>query len=360
MNSRVTPASRISHKKKNSTMPSSSALMLYTQKNNRESSENKDQWDAGSVDGYPWLFIGSLSSAESHSFLGKHNITRVLTVARRLPVKALPTSSSIIHKTVEIDDHPKANFLSEDVVIPCCEFINDAFEDYKKHTSTTNASHSPPPAILVHCASGISRSSTAVLCWLLTKVKEPNNNNNNSSSSLSLSLDEALKKVRKNRSAIHPNIGFMMQLQILEKYNGDLRKAEEEWNQQTNDGKVDLYDLICQRRQRANELHAEVDEIEVKVQRYQSSNIYNNSKDEDEGKQNESIDNIIEKEKKSEEETVYSLCSSLNTLSHRLDEDYSENAIGTSGLPEDRVTKLILKSARAKVERLLTLLDNSK
>jgi hypothetical protein len=58
--------------------------------------------------------------------------------------------------------------------------------------------------------------------------------------------------------------------------------------------------------------------------------------------------------------TLPYLLRQLNQFSDRLDCDYHEHyGIGdVCSLPEDRVTKMILKSVRSKVERLFTLLTN--
>ena len=120
-------------------------------------------WDAGAVEGYPWLYVGSLPAAESHSELVKHNITRVLTVAKNLPVRAFPDSVQH-HLQVDIQDHPKENFFL--VAQPCVDFIQQAAADAQAYATTAAGKKKdgdPPPSILVHCASGVSRSVTAIL-----------------------------------------------------------------------------------------------------------------------------------------------------------------------------------------------------
>lgn len=59
-------------------------------------------------------------------------------------------------------------------------------------------------AVLVHCASGISRSATLCCSYLMWKS--------------GLSLSSALEQVRKNRGFVAPNAGFMQQLGDFEKY----------------------------------------------------------------------------------------------------------------------------------------------
>ena len=77
-----------------------------------------------------------------------------------------------------------------------------------------------------------------------------------------MSITQALVLMRKNRPSLRPNIGFMMQLQVLEKHNCDLEKAVLEWKE---NNRVEIYDLISTRRQMANDIHAIVDELEVRI-----------------------------------------------------------------------------------------------
>ncbi len=57
--------------------------------------------------------------------------------------------------------------------------------------------------VLVHCAAGISRSSTLVLAYLMNCEK--------------MKLFDAFKQVRSKRCVIWPNIGFMNMLIEMEK-----------------------------------------------------------------------------------------------------------------------------------------------
>eukprot|EP00591_Stephanopyxis_turris_P017750 CAMPEP_0195538304 /NCGR_PEP_ID=MMETSP0794_2-20130614/49456_1 /TAXON_ID=515487 /ORGANISM="Stephanopyxis turris, Strain CCMP 815" /LENGTH=241 /DNA_ID=CAMNT_0040672273 /DNA_START=412 /DNA_END=1137 /DNA_ORIENTATION=+ len=223
------------------------ALMLHTQ---IKSDNGEDiPWDAGSVDGYPWLFVGSLSAAESHEQLRENNVTRLLTVARKLPVASVP--EGIDHLRVDIDDHPRANFLA--VVAECQDFIDAAAVDANDEER--------PCSILIHCASGVSRSVTAVVAWLMSPQR-------------GLSLDEALTAVRMNRPLSTPNVGFMCQMQVLDKHGGNLEKALFEWKASTS---KDILERAADRRKLANDIHASVDELEVKIQSFRSSKYARNS-----------------------------------------------------------------------------------
>jgi len=87
---------------------------------------------------------------------------------------------------VNIDDSENANISRyfEEV----CEFIEKARQENKN--------------CLVHCAAGISRSSTLVIAYLMKHQK--------------MNLKEAYGHTREQRSIIEPNSGFAKQLMELE------------------------------------------------------------------------------------------------------------------------------------------------
>lgn len=195
-------------------------------------------WDAGAVQvpalsgnqqQRDWLFVGSLSAAESANGLHRHNIQHVLTVARNLPVRDLPCNTH--HIQMDIDDHPNADLFS--VLPECLEYIDQAYTKQE--------------GILVHCASGMSRSVSIVVAWLLCRK-------------IYSAFDQALEAVRVNRPLANPNLGFSRQLQLLEVCRGDLQEAISKWKDfnQTN-----LIEHTSRRRQLANDIHAAVDELEV-------------------------------------------------------------------------------------------------
>jgi protein-tyrosine phosphatase len=268
-------------------------------------------WDAGAVDGYPWLFVGSLSAAESHVQLQAKNITRLLTVAGRLPVAAVP--DGVEHLQVDIDDHPSANFL--DVAAKCSAFIDSAA------ASAAESNEEPSCSILVHCASGASRSITAVMAWLMDTQRGH-------------SLNEALEAARINRPLANPNPGFISQLQVLEKHNGCLEPAIIEWKASSNTG---FLERTAAQRQLANDIHAAVDELEVKIQTFRSSGYARTDI-------NSSSEDAV---------TRGSLLREAISLSDRLDTSQGN----FQRVPEGRIAMVIFKSARSKVERLISTLD---
>lgn len=57
--------------------------------------------------------------------------------------------------------------------------------------------------------------------------------------------------------------------------------------------------------------------------------------------------------------SIQSLLQKLHQISDVLDNECDENAQLYPGIPEDRVAKMIFKSARNKIERLFGLLSNA-
>ena len=96
-----------------------------------------------------------------------------------------------------------SSLLDKQVIGRAVEFIRVAMKD-------------PDARILVHCASGVSRSVSMVLSYLITQK-------------MYMNLDDALTFVRKNRPQASPNIGFRMQLEQLIKSERDLSSARDQY-----------------------------------------------------------------------------------------------------------------------------------
>lgn len=104
---------------------------------------------------------------------------------------------------LKISDHPGQLILDKKVIGRAVEFIRVAMKD-------------PDARILVHCASGVSRSVSMVLSYLITEK-------------MYMNLDDALTFLRKNRPQASPNIGFRMQLEQLIKSERDLSSARDQY-----------------------------------------------------------------------------------------------------------------------------------
>lgn len=193
-----------------------------------------DEWDAGLV--VLGLWVGSLSAAESVAGLVSHGITHVVTTAARLRPDLPPGLS---HTEVALDDHPCADLLGK--LRPALEAIDAGLA-------------APSGQILVHCASGVSRSAATCAAWLMTRQGR--------------SFDEALRDIREGRPVANPNFGFKQALQVLEAEDGDLEAAAAKCNQESRQGAADQ---VRAQREAANGFHTRVDELEERVAHHKSS-----------------------------------------------------------------------------------------
>eukprot|EP00928_Gymnodinium_smaydae_P044219 TRINITY_DN29513_c0_g1_i1.p1 TRINITY_DN29513_c0_g1~~TRINITY_DN29513_c0_g1_i1.p1 ORF type:complete len:261 (+),score=34.05 TRINITY_DN29513_c0_g1_i1:61-843(+) len=175
------------------------------------------------------LFVGNLLAAESAELYNTVGITHVLTAAGRLDV-AIPESCIVAHEVLsDFADHPTANLLVQ---------LEKAFAFCDKALSERGA-------LLVHCASGVSRSVAVVVAYLMVKF--------------SCTYEDALARVRVTRPCANPNLGFVKQLHILQDSHGDVQKALTRWSQEAG---IDVMAHALRQRESANAKHAEIDRIE--------------------------------------------------------------------------------------------------
>ncbi|KPA82266.1 putative dual specificity protein phosphatase [Leptomonas pyrrhocoris] len=127
----------------------------------------------------PYLFCGSLRSAQSQMVYRKLNISYLLTVGRQL-VPVPPEGGT--HKVIVVDDIPGA----------------DIRTSFREAVGFIEESQQKKSGCLVHCFAGLSRSATTVIAYLMMRKN--------------MRLDEAYLVAKKGRPAILPNKGFFDQL----------------------------------------------------------------------------------------------------------------------------------------------------
>lgn len=128
------------------------------------------------------LFIGGWSNASSREELRHFNIKRILNAAGELP-NVFIAASTITYKKFTWSDDPFTDNISGDLHT-AADFIHEALEAKEP--------------ILVHCAMGISRSTTCVIAYLI-KYK-------------GLTYDEALNLISKSRPIVRPNFAYVESL----------------------------------------------------------------------------------------------------------------------------------------------------
>ena len=182
----------------------------------------------------PRFFVGGLAAADHLDQVvgeGGHGVTHLITFAARL-ANELDVPASVTHTVVEIDDHPMADLLS---ALP-------------RALEAMDAALAAQAGCLVHCASGVSRSVAACAAWLMTRRGE--------------TLNRALAMLRSVRPHANPNPGFKVALGALESSGGDIGRALAEWKRACGS---DMLESLRAQREKANELHAEVDALEERV-----------------------------------------------------------------------------------------------
>nr|XP_020501446.1 dual specificity phosphatase DUPD1-like [Labrus bergylta] len=137
------------------------------------------------------IYIGDMYAAKDKRTLQAHHITHVLNAADgKFNVNTGPSfyrDTKITYHGVEAFDMPSFNL--SPFFYPAANFIK-------------NALSCPTGKVFVHCAMGLSRSSTLVLAYLMIHQN--------------MTLVDALKAVSANRN-ISPNAGFLEQLRDLDK-----------------------------------------------------------------------------------------------------------------------------------------------
>eukprot|EP01113_Clastostelium_recurvatum_P019745 TRINITY_DN2331_c0_g1_i6.p1 TRINITY_DN2331_c0_g1~~TRINITY_DN2331_c0_g1_i6.p1 ORF type:complete len:495 (+),score=123.65 TRINITY_DN2331_c0_g1_i6:46-1485(+) len=132
-----------------------------------------------------FMFLGSHENAKNKDQLQELGITHVINMAGELE-DSHPNDFEYLH--VKIDDTDKDN-------------ISEYFDHALKFIENARAANSKAK-ILVHCAMGISRSSSIAIAYLMKKNK--------------WSYETAHKYVKQARSCIKPNPGFTNQLKSFE------------------------------------------------------------------------------------------------------------------------------------------------
>lgn len=140
---------------------------------------------------YSRIYIGDMYAAKDKRTLQAHHITHVLNAADgKFNVNTGPSfyrDTKITYHGVEAFDMPSFNL--SPFFYPAANFIK-------------NALSSPTGKVFVHCAMGLSRSSTLVLAYLMIHEN--------------MTLVDAIKAVSPNRN-ICPNEGFLEQLRELDR-----------------------------------------------------------------------------------------------------------------------------------------------
>ncbi|KAM7350202.1 dual specificity protein phosphatase MPK-4 [Cochliomyia hominivorax] len=130
------------------------------------------------------LYLGNLTAATNMETLRSFNITYILTLDSVPLPKHITEASFLTTKYIHISDMPKEDILHH--LNTCVDFITLALSEGNN--------------ILVHCYFGVSRSSSAVIAYIMKKHN--------------MDYQAAYDYVKSKRRFVQPNIGFMAQLKL--------------------------------------------------------------------------------------------------------------------------------------------------
>ena len=125
------------------------------------------------------LYLTDFPNAKDYEALKALGVRQILTIGKELPRHGEPIFK-VMH--VKVNDVPTENLK---------KYFNSTFDFIKRGPT------------VVHCAMGISRSTTIVIAYLMRKH--------------GMSYDDALALCKERRPIINPNPGFKKQLQQFEK-----------------------------------------------------------------------------------------------------------------------------------------------
>ena len=154
----------------------------------------------------PGLWIGDYQAAQDHNLLQKRNIVCVVSASRSslpLPTCLHPLISrsftvrqeyeaapGVNMRRVAVDDTDRSNIIEH--FVPTAEFIRAALARNDG-------------AVLVHCQAGVSRSTTLVAAYLMSRH--------------GLNVEQAIERIRAARPQVDPSEFFMTQLELFERCN---------------------------------------------------------------------------------------------------------------------------------------------
>ena len=129
------------------------------------------------------LFLGGLTGAGSKADLLNNNIRSIVqALSDASYVKIFPEFE---YHRIQIDDHLSADMVPH--LVGALQFIREAHAEGKN--------------VFVHCAAGISRSTTIASAYMMARH--------------SLPFEEVLERIRQVRHCAMPNEGFQRQLRSL-------------------------------------------------------------------------------------------------------------------------------------------------
>jgi len=136
------------------------------------------------------LYLSPIMVAKDSKFFETKNVTHVLIAAKHLK----QYQKNVIYKQLDLADNAAANIAK--YFVEAIEFIHEAVSAKKN--------------ILVHCAGGVSRSTSFVIAYMMFIEDLP--------------FDKAFEFVKGKHERTNPNKGFLTQLQLFETVVSEYRR----------------------------------------------------------------------------------------------------------------------------------------
>ena len=134
----------------------------------------------------PNLYISSMNHASDIKMFETFGITAIINLAPQLCQNYFEHLPEFAYFTIYEEDRRDTDL---------SQYFDIAYRFIERYSKTTG--------VLVHCAAGISRSSTIVISYVMKKLK--------------IGFHEAFEFVQERHPNTDPNIGFIQQLQEYEK-----------------------------------------------------------------------------------------------------------------------------------------------
>jgi atypical dual specificity phosphatase len=134
----------------------------------------------------PNLYISSMKAASDAKLLDTLKISAIINLVPAMCPNYLEKYTDFTYLTIYEEDRPDTDL---------CQYFDITFRFIERYSKTSG--------VLVHCAAGISRSSTIIIAYVMKK--------------LGLSFTEGFDYVQRRHPNTDPNIGFIYQLQQYEK-----------------------------------------------------------------------------------------------------------------------------------------------
>jgi atypical dual specificity phosphatase len=128
------------------------------------------------------IYLGNIGGAQNKNFFNKNNIGYVINLANQ----SYPRQNNVEYLDIDISDSPNTDI--KHFFPQIINFFNKGLQSNKN--------------IYIHCRAGVSRSTTGLIAFLMSK---------------GLTMKDAVNYVISKRNIIEPNAGFWIQLMIYER-----------------------------------------------------------------------------------------------------------------------------------------------